>query len=110
LKAAVPEVMKKCIVKVRRTPSEWRIKNMRTRWGTCNVVDKRIWLNLQLAKKPPECLEYVITHELVHLYERNHSRKFWGYMDRFYPDWREARKKLNAAEAVGSICEEGQSI
>ncbi len=107
LKAAVPEVMKKCIVKVRRTPSEWRIKNMRTRWGTCNVVDKRIWLNLQLAKKPPECLEYVITHELVHLYERNHSRKFWGYMDRFYPNWREVRKKLNAAEAAGSICEEG---
>lgn len=107
LKEAVPEVMKKCIMKVRRTPSEWRIKNMRTRWGTCNVVDKRIWLNLQLAKKPPECLEYVITHELVHLYERNHSRKFWGYMDKFYPNWREVRKKLNAAEADGSICEEG---
>lgn len=95
LKQAASPLMEKYTAIVGKTPLEWRVKNMKTRWGTCNVVDKRIWLNLQLAKKPPECLEYVIVHELVHLYERGHNKRFWSYVERFYPDWREVRKKLN---------------
>lgn len=95
LKAAIPSVMERCVSIVGRTPNEWHIKNMRTKWGTCNVQKKRIWLNLQLAKKSPECLEYVIIHELVHLYVRNHNQEFKEYMDRFYPNWREVKKKLN---------------
>lgn len=97
LKEAVLAVLQKYTQIVGKTPAEWRVKNMKTRWGTCNVVDKRIWLNLQLAKKPPECLEYVIVHELTHLYERNHNRRFWAYVERFYPNWQEVRRMLNNA-------------
>lgn len=75
---------------------EFRIKKMRTRWGTCNINDKRIWLNLELAKKPPECLEYVVVHELVHLLERNHNKVFKAYMDKFLPDWRKIKDELNS--------------
>ena len=95
IKAVIPEMLEKCenIVGVRA--QEWRVKNMRTRWGTCNVQKKRIWLNLQLAQKAPECLEYVIIHELVHLLERNHNTRFYRYMNKFYPDWRAVKDKLN---------------
>ncbi|MEY8333581.1 SprT family zinc-dependent metalloprotease [Lachnospiraceae bacterium 47-T17] len=95
MKQAVPDILKKCEGIVGVQAGEWRIKNMRTRWGTCNIQKKRIWLNLQLAKRPPECLEYVIIHELVHLLERNHNAKFYEYMDSFCPDWRERRQRLN---------------
>lgn len=68
---------------------------MRTKWGSCIPEHKRIWLNLQLAKKSPECLEYVIVHELVHFLERTHSEKFVKLMDEFHPMWREVKDKLN---------------
>ena len=68
---------------------------MRTKWGTCNTDHKRIWINLQLAKKTPECLAYVVTHELVHLRERNHNEQFQKYMDVFFPEWRAVKTELN---------------
>lgn len=71
------------------------VKNMRTRWGSCNVQAKRVWVNLQLAKKPYHCLEYIIVHELVHLLERNHTPIFIEYMDQFLPGWRSVRAELN---------------
>ncbi|MFA6036925.1 MAG: M48 family metallopeptidase [Legionellales bacterium] len=74
--------------------NEWRIKKMKTRWGTCNIQDKRIWLNLTLIKKPVECLEYIIVHELVHLLERDHNKRFHAFMDQFLPNWRECKKLL----------------
>jgi len=74
--------------------SEFRIKNMKTRWGTCNINDRRIWINLQLVKKPVECLEYVVTHELVHLIEENHTNRFNSLVDYFYPGWKETREHL----------------
>lgn len=77
------------------TPTAWGVKKMKTRWGSCNTDARRIWLNLELAKKPPECLEYILVHELVHLLERKHNERFKGYMERFLPDWRERRDLLN---------------
>ena len=74
--------------------AEYRVKNMHTRWGTCKIPERRIWINLQLAKKPVECLEYVITHELVHLLEENHTHRFQALVEEFYPQWREAEKIL----------------
>lgn len=71
------------------------VRNMRTRWGSCNITRKRVWFNLQLAKKPVHCLEYVVVHELVHLLERNHNKIFKGYMDRFLPEWRVLKSQLN---------------
>jgi len=79
--------------------AEWRIKRMKTRWGTCNIGDRRIWLSLALATQPPECLEYVVVHEMVHLLERRHNARFHAFMDRFLPDWRERRSRLNNGEA-----------
>ena len=73
------------------------IKRMKTRWGTCNVESRRIWVNLELAKKPPECLEYILVHEMVHLIERAHNDRFRGYMDEFMPQWRHHRERLNRA-------------
>lgn len=75
--------------------SAWQTKYMTTRWGTCNTKTGKIWLNLQLAKKPPECLEYVILHELTHLKIRNHGKDFVAFMDEHMPYWREIRKNLN---------------
>ncbi len=76
--------------------NSWNVKNMRTRWGTCNVKARRIWLSLQLAKKKPICLEYVIAHELVHLLEKNHNSTFYAYLDKFLPNWRTIKSELNA--------------
>lgn len=76
--------------------ADWGVKNMKTRWGTCNAADKRIWINLQMAKKPAQCLKYVIVHELVHLIEKNHNKNFLSYMDKFLPTWRDIKGELNA--------------
>ena len=74
---------------------DWGVKKMKTRWGTCNTSAKRIWLNLQLAKKKPECLEYVVVHEMTHLLERNHNQRFYNFMDKFLPEWRRMKDELN---------------
>jgi hypothetical protein len=68
---------------------QMRIKKMKTRWGTCNIKAKRIWLSLELAKKPIECLQFIIIHEMTHLLERKHSKKFFNLMDQFMPNWRD---------------------
>ena len=73
----------------------WQIKHMTTRWGTCNVKTGKIWLSLQLAKKPPECLEYVILHELTHFIEKKHNERFTSHMDKHMPMWKEVKAMLN---------------
>ncbi len=75
--------------------ADWNVKKMKTKWGSCNLGAKRIWLNLELAKKPSECLEYILVHELVHLLERKHNERFRAHMDKFMPNWRERRELLN---------------
>ncbi len=77
--------------------AEWGVKQMKTRWGTCNIKAQRIWLNLELIKKPVHCLEYVVVHEMIHLLERNHNERFMAYMNRFMPLWRHYREELNRA-------------
>ena len=74
---------------------DWGVKLMKTKWGSCNIEARRIWINLELAKKPLRCLEYIIVHELVHLLERNHNDRFRAYMDKFLPSWRTVRDELN---------------
>jgi predicted metal-dependent hydrolase len=71
------------------------IKKMKTKWGTCNVDARRVWINLELAKKSPDCLEYVVAHELVHLLARHHDDRFMAIMDEHLPRWRGVRKELN---------------
>ena len=71
------------------------IRDMKTRWGSCNIRTGKICINLRLAQKKPISLEYVVVHELVHLLEGSHNQVFKGYMDRFLPDWRTIKKELN---------------
>ena len=75
---------------------EWGIKRMKTKWGSCNIEARRIWLNLELIKKPPQSLEYIIVHELMHFFERRHSERFIELMDQALPHWRTIRDELNA--------------
>lgn len=88
------ELIPKAEQKMQVSASEYKIKNMKTKWGTCNITQKRIWLNLQLAKKPIECLESVLYHELTHLYEKNHTKRFYNLLDYYYPRWREIEEEL----------------
>lgn len=76
---------------------DWRVQRMRTRWGSCNPDTGRILINLELAKKPRECLEFIVVHEMVHLLERTHSDRFRALMDRHLPDWPRRRAVLNRA-------------
>lgn len=78
--------------------SSWQSKYMTTKWGTCNVATGKIWLNLQLAKKPVECLEYVILHELAHLKEKSHGPAFVTVLDQYMPRWQERKKMLNESK------------
>lgn len=88
LQLLLPEITPKWEKIAGKKAREYRIKKMKTRWGTCNPRDSRIWLNLELMKKPLECIEYVLVHELVHFYERYHNQNFKQHMDRFMPQWR----------------------
>lgn len=71
------------------------IRQMKTRWGSCNVNTHHININLALIDRPAECLEYVVVHEMTHLLEPSHNQVFWGYMTRFFPDWKRVRADLN---------------
>ncbi|HET9570415.1 MAG TPA: SprT family zinc-dependent metalloprotease [Bacteroidales bacterium] len=73
----------------------FQLKRMKTRWGTCNVVDHRIWFNVELAKKSFPCIEYIVVHEMCHLLERGHGPKFKACMDKYLPHWRQLRLELN---------------
>lgn len=95
LKEQIPTLIEKWKKIIGITGVHWKVKKMKTKWGTCNREIKRIWLNLELAKKPERCLEYIIVHEMVHLLERNHTERFVGYMDKFMPLWRNYKQELN---------------
>ncbi len=95
LKQQIPELITKYEKLMDVSVNEFGVKKMKTKWGTCNPIAQRIWLNLELAKKPSELLEYVVVHEMVHLLERSHNRRFVLLMDRFMPKWRFYKDELN---------------
>lgn len=97
LKAKFPELVSKWQSIINVEASYFGIRKMKTKWGSCNTSSKRIWLNLELAKKPPECLEYIIVHELVHLLERHHNSRFKKLMDTLMPNWLMHRNTLNTS-------------
>lgn len=75
--------------------SIWQIQIMKTKWGSCNPDKKRLLFNLQLAKKPYECIDFVVTHEFCHLFDRTHGKVFVSKMDELLPRWRELKAQLN---------------
>lgn len=95
LKEQIPVIISKWEKEIGVKVNSWGVKLMKTKWGTCNIEAKRIWLNLELAKKSPRCLEYIIVHEMIHLLERNHNDRFHSYMDMFMPNWKEIKAELN---------------
>ncbi len=97
LRTQLPPLIAKWEQKMGLSVNEVRIKKMKTLWGSCNIEAKRIWLNLELAKKPKSCLVYVLVHEMVHLLERHHNDRFRELMDHFLPQWRTYRDILNRA-------------
>lgn len=97
LRSQLPPLLAKWQPKMGVIVNEARIRKMKTQWGSCNIAAKRIWLNLELAKKPNSCLIYVLVHEMVHLLERHHNDRFRELMDTFLPQWRTYRDELNKA-------------
>ena len=95
IRAAVPPLIDKWGPLVGVNVDRFFVQRMRTKWGSCNAVSRSIRLNTDLAKKPSECIEYIVVHEIVHLLERRHNDRFKGYMDRFLPQWRVHRDELN---------------
>ena len=95
LKELVPKYISKWEKSMEVKVKEFGIKKMKTKWGTCNIEAQRIWLNLELAKKPIPCLEYIIIHEMTHLLERNHNSRFVALMNSFLPNWKEIKDELN---------------
>lgn len=96
LKEKIVGLLDKWQPKVGKAVNHIQIKRMKTRWGSCNIDEKRILINLELAKKSPECLEYILVHELVHLHERHHNAYFMQHMDRCLPTWRYSRDVLKS--------------
>jgi len=96
LKELLPDLIDKWESRIGVVCKEWGVRYMRTKWGTCNTEAKRIWINLELAKKPKECIEYIVVHELLHLLERNHSDRYVRLLDKYMSKWRLYRDELNA--------------
>ena len=97
LKAAVPPLLARWQPIVGEEASSFVVRHMKTKWGTCQTKSRSIWLNPELAKKNPRCLEYIVVHELTHLIERTHDERFIDLMDLHLPDWRARRDELNDA-------------
>lgn len=97
LKGLLPPLLEKWEAVLGVKATHWGVKKMKTKWGSCNVPKKRLWFNLELAKKPMQCLEYIVVHELIHLLERHHNDRFTGLMEVHVPMWRQARALLNSA-------------
>ena len=95
LKKQIPIIIEKWEKIIGVNVNEWGVKQMKTKWGTCNIEANRIWLNLELAKKPLHCLEYIVVHEMIHLLERHHNNLFLAYMDKFIPRWKFYKEELN---------------
>lgn len=102
LKAAVPALLEKWQPILDVEAEKFVVRRMKTKWGTCIAGSRAIWLNPELAKKDPRCLEYIVVHELAHLRERGHGERFIWLMDQVLADWRARRDQLNESP----LCDE----
>lgn len=97
LKAAIPPLIAKWEPVIGSPVRNWTVRRMKTKWGTCNPDTATLWLNIELAKKDPSCLEYIVVHEMTHFLESTHNSRFVDLMDRHLPMWRTTRDLLNGA-------------
>jgi predicted metal-dependent hydrolase len=106
LRELVPPIVAQWEEKLGAQVSHVGIKRMKTKWGSCNSPARRIWLNLELAKKPIRCLEYVVVHEMAHLLERRHGDRFVAVLDEHMPRWRQYRDELNSMPLRDEVWQE----
>jgi len=97
LKALIPPMLDKWQPVLGVEVAAWGVKAMKTKWGSCNASARRVWFNLELSKKPVQCIEYIVVHELAHLVERRHDARFTALMDACLPHWRQQREVLNGS-------------
>lgn len=95
LEQSIPPLLQKWESVMGVRSSHVSLRQMKTRWGSCSPGSRRIRLNIELAKKSPDCLEYVVVHELVHLLEPSHNHRFVAFMDKYLADWRRRKDELN---------------
>lgn len=95
LKKLIQPLIEKWEAQIGVTVDDWQVKQMKTKWGTCNIEKKRIWINLELAKKPIACLEYIVVHEMIHLLERHHNDRFLALLEKYMPHWKLYKDELN---------------
>jgi predicted metal-dependent hydrolase len=95
LKELIPPLLEKWQTLLGVQVVDWGIRKMKTKWGGCNPSARRVWFNLELAKKPEVCFEYIVAHELTHLRERHHNERFTALLDTHMPQWRQYRDMLN---------------
>lgn len=95
LKKLIQPIIDKWEKKMSVTVTDWQVKQMKTKWGTCSIEKRRIWLNLELAKKPLHCLEYIIVHEMIHFKERHHNDRFLSLIESYLPQWKFYKEELN---------------
>ena len=95
LKEQIPAMISEWEPRIGVKVADWGVRKMKTRWGSCNTKTRRIWLNLELAKKSLPCLEYVVVHEMLHLIERHHNDRFKSLMSELLPNWQTTRDELN---------------
>ena len=94
IQKVLPGLEKKYHTIVGKEVAEWTFRRMKTRWGSCHIQKKKICLNIQLAEKPPICLEYVVVHEFCHFAHPDHSPAFWAAVGAVLPDYRQRRRLL----------------
>jgi predicted metal-dependent hydrolase len=97
LRLVIPDLIATWEAKLEVSVPKWTIRRMKTKWGSCNRETRHLWFNVELAKKHPDCLEYIVVHEMTHYFERNHGERFTRLMDKHLPDWRSRRDQLNGA-------------
>ena len=103
LRQRIPAIIAQWEPTVGRTVPKWSIRRMKTKWGSCNRETGHLWFNLELAKKHPDCLEYIVVHEMAHLREPSHGNRFTSFMDKLLPDWRARRDALNRSPLADEV-------
>jgi predicted metal-dependent hydrolase len=100
LRELLPQLVETWTHRIDVELADWKLKRMKTKWASCNATQRRVWFNVELAKKPVRCLEYILVHELVHLVDRHHGSRFIALMDQHLPKWDSLRKELGQLPLV----------
>lgn len=103
LRRAIPDLVASWEAELDVSVPKWTIRRMKTKWGSCNRETQHLWFNVELAKKHPDCLEYIVVHEMTHYFERNHGERFTTLMDKHLPDWRSRREQLNGSPLAEEV-------